>query len=117
MIPGDEQVNLDEVRKIRFEDEKPLKIELNLLHMDPSGVYAIKNRRLNTSSGSLMDKWRHLGFESDLTREEIKYLQAVSIPEIELERGSTDTEGTLKITVELDVQEVVLMHIYRRRKN
>ncbi|MGN8738048.1 GH39 family glycosyl hydrolase [Bilifractor sp. HCP3S3_D3] len=117
MIPGDEQVDLDEVRKIRFEDEKPLKIELNLLHMDPSGVYAIKNRRLNTSSGSLLDKWRHLGFESDLTREEVKYLQAVSVPEIELERGRTDTEGTLKITVELDAQEVVLMHIYRRRKN
>jgi xylan 1,4-beta-xylosidase len=117
MIPGDEQVDLEEVRRIRFEDEKPLRIELILQHMDSQGEYAVKNRRLNAKSGSLLDKWSRLGFESSLTREEIKYLQAVSIPEVELQRESTDAEGTLKVSVELEAQEVVLMHIYQRREN
>ena len=116
MIPGDEEVDLEELQRIRYADEKRLKMEWNLAGMEPSGEYAIKNRCINAKSGSLLDKWRRLGFEDDLRREEVKYLQAVSVPEIQMQRANADRDGLLKVTVELEPQEVVLMHIYHRRR-
>ncbi|MCI1655333.1 MAG: helix-turn-helix domain-containing protein [Lachnospiraceae bacterium] len=112
-----EEVDLEQVQKIRFEDEKTLKITLMLQHMEAAGEYAIKNRRLNARSGSILDTWRRFGFESELNREDVKYLQAVSIPEIEMQRETADRNGTLEVTAELEPQEVVLMHIYRRHRH
>ena len=103
------------MQKIRFEDEKTLKITLMLQHMEAAGEYAIKNRRLNARS--ILDTWRRFGFESELNREDVKYLQAVSIPEIEMQRETADRNGTLEVTAELEPQEVVLMHIYRRYRH
>ena len=47
------------------------------------GELAIKMRSLNKQSGSVLDEWGRLGYESKLNREDVKYLQAISVPRIE----------------------------------
>ena len=81
--------------------------------MAENGETTAKKRAINTQSGSVLDEWGRLGYERKLNREDVKYLQAISVPRIEMERGPTDAYRDLEIKVKLEPQEVVLLHIYK----
>ncbi len=109
---GDD-VDLDKVRKIRYEDEQILELDFVIGGMPERGEYAIKKRSINKESGSILDEWGKLGYETRLNRDDIKYLQAISIPGIEMERLTTSPGRTLEVGVKLRPQEVALLHIYK----
>ena len=81
--------------------------------MAEKGEYTVKKRSLNKQSGSVLDEWGRLGYETKLNREDVKYLQAISVPRIEMERVATDAYRDLEIKIKLEPQEVVLLHIYK----
>ena len=81
--------------------------------MTERGEYTIKKRSLNKHSGSILDEWGRLGYETKLNREDVKYLQAISVPRIEMERMATDAYRNLEIRIDLEPQEVALLHIYK----
>ena len=109
---GDE-VDLDRIRQIRYDDERKLEMKFLLRGMAEKGEYTVKKRSLNKQSGSVLDEWGRLGYETKLNRADVKYLQAISVPRIEMERVATDTYRDLEIKVKLEPQEVVLLHIYK----
>ena len=112
LVRGDE-VDLDRVRQIRYDDERKLEMKFLLKGMAERGEYTVKSRSLNKSSGSVLDEWGRLGYETKLNREDVKYLQAISVPRIEMERLTTDSHRNLEIKVKLEPQEVILLHIYK----
>ena len=61
--------------------------------MAEKGEYTVKKRSLNKQSGSVLDEWGRLGYETKLNREDVKYLQAISVPRIEMERVATDARS------------------------
>ena len=107
------EVDLDRIRQIRYDDERKLEMKFLLRGMAEKGEYTVKKRSLNKQSGSVLDEWGRLGYETKLNREDVKYLQAISVPRIEMERVATDTYRDLEIKVKLEPQEVVLLHIYK----
>ena len=108
-----EEVDLDRIRQIRYDDERKLEMKFLLRGMAEKGEYTVKKRSLNKQSGSVLDEWGRLGYETKLNREDVKYLQAISVPRIEMERVATDSYRDLEIKVKLEPQEVVLLHIYK----
>ncbi len=111
-VNGDE-IDLDCIRQIRYDDERKLEMTFMLRGMTERGEYTVKKRSLNKQSGSVLDEWGRLGYETKLNREDVKYLQAISVPRIEMERVITDAYRDLEIKVKLEPQEVVLLHIYK----
>ena len=107
---SDDEVDLGH---IRYKDERKLEIKFLLRGMTERGEYAVKKRSLNKQSGSILDEWSRLGYETKLNREDVKYLRAISVPRIEMERVVTNAFRDLEIEVELEPQEVVLLHIYK----
>lgn len=108
-----DEVDLDRIRQIRYDDERSLEMRFLLRGMTERGEYTVKKRLLNNQSGSVLDEWGKLGFETRLNREDVKYLQAISMPRIEMERVVTDMYRNLEIQIRLQPQEVVLLHIYK----
>lgn len=106
-------IDLDCIRQIRYDDERKLEMTFMLRGMTERGEYTVKKRSLNKQSGSVLDEWGRLGYETKLNREDVKYLQAISVPRIEMERVITDAYRDLEIKVKLEPQEVVLLHIYK----
>ena len=112
-LMDDDEIDLDRIRLIRYEDERKLEMKFLIRGMTERGEYAVKKRSLNKQSGSVLDEWGRLGYEKKLNREDVKYLQAISVPRIEMERVATDAYRDLEIKVKLEPQEVVLLHIYK----
>ncbi len=109
---GDD-VDLLKIRQIRYEDERQLEMRFLLRGLVCAEEYMIKKRFLGRQSGSVLDEWEKFDFETRLNREDIKYLQASSMPRIEMERAAADDAGRLELKVRLEPQEVELIHIYR----
>lgn len=112
-LTNNDEIGLDRMRQIRYEDERALEMRLILRGMAERGEYTVKKRALNMQSGSVLDEWGRLGYETRLNREDVKYLQAISVPRIEMERVATDACRDMEIKVKLQPQEVVLLHIYK----
>ena len=112
-VAASDEVDLDRIRQIRYDDERSLEMRFLLRGMTERGEYTVKKRLLNNQSGSVLDEWGKLGFETRLNREDVKYLQAISMPRIEMERVVTDMYRNLEIQIRLQPQEVVLLHIYK----
>ncbi len=108
-----DSVDLEKVRQVSYEDERILGFDFLFQKLQREGEYSVKKRSLNNSSGSVLDEWGKLGYEAKMSREDIKYLQAISVPRIEIERKKVSSDGKLRISVKLEPQEVVLLHIYK----
>ena len=109
-----DDVDLAGLWNMHFEDERILKLSFCIKAMAVPGEYVIKKRLLNAQSGSVLDEWKKLGFETRLNREDVKYLQSISVPRIEMERVHTGPQTELKFEISLQPQEVMLLHIYRQ---
>ena len=112
-VTDSERVDLDKIRMIRYEDERILELKMIIKCLSDPGEYTVKKRFLNKHSGSVLDEWGKLGFEARLNRDDVKYLQAISVPRIEMERIMTTPSGNLEIELKLQPGNVVLLHIYK----
>lgn len=107
-----DSTDLTTFRKIRYEEERVLELAFTLKHCPRQGELTVKKRILDSENGSVLDGWSRFGYEAKLNRNDIKYLQAVSVPGIEMGKVRTDENGTLELKIRLKPQEVALLHIY-----
>lgn len=110
-----EDVALNEACDMTFADDRPLRIHIDLLNPEKSGSYCIKKRTLNHLHGSVLDEWKNFNFDTQLTRQDVKYLEAVSHPKLTQEKVSVGKrEDKIGIEVVMEPQELVLIHIFHR---
>lgn len=96
-----------------FSDLKPLKITFTVADMEAGREYNVRKRRIRDGEGSILGEWKKLGYDRELTSQDIRYLRTSCYPRMELVRQTADPEkGVLSVSVTLDANEVVLIHIY-----
>jgi len=97
-----------------FTNDKPLTIKLHIQGLDADKVYCIKKRTLNNTHGNALNEWKKFQFDTRLTRPDVKYIEAISIPDLTQEKHKITKENTsLDIEVTMDVHEIDLIHIFK----
>lgn len=105
----------EQFEQLNVPGSKMLKLEFQIDGLRSDQDYVVKKRILNDEHGNLLHEWGKFHYDEHLTREEVKYLQAVTQPGIEMERMRTGEDRKLKFSLALEPQEVDLVHIYPRR--
>lgn len=109
-----EDVKLEDYRSMVFADEKPIHLSITLNNLTQTGDYYIKRKVLSRRHGSILDEWGKFQYETRLSREDVKYLQAASFPDMGQEKQTIRRKSdVLQMEVEMEPQEVVLLHIFR----
>ena len=112
MDEGTDSMDLEAFRKVRYEEERVLELHISLKNCPRQGELTVKKRIMDPENGSVLDGWSRFGYEAKLNRNDIKYLQAVSVPGIVMGKVMTDEKGDLELIIRLKPQEVALLHIY-----
>ena len=91
-------------------DSKPdfqFNIQLNGL----SGAYRMTHYVLNRQCGGCYELWQRMGEPSDLRKDEIEYLQSVSVPQVSVQTASAENGAiTLRCLVPLHGCHLVIVH-------
>lgn len=110
-----EDLDIDRYRMLHYQEEQPIHLEMDIRGLQSTGTYVIKRRMLNAEHGSILDAWETFGYETRLSRNDVKYLEAVSTPAM---RQSTITirepQEPIHLELTLQPQELSLLHIYYR---
>jgi len=107
-------VDLKKYRSMRFQDEKPLKLEVKILHPGAAGTWIIKKETLNQAHGSVLDAWAAFDFDTELSRQDVKYLDAMSTPAFSQSTVTIGNGASLSLEVVMEPQELSLLHIFRK---
>lgn len=89
--------------------QKVLKIALD--GVDENREYIIKKRIVNEEHGSILDEWRKYNYDTKLERTDIKYLQAICVPLLGMERVQSKKDK-LPLLIKMKSQEIGLYHIF-----
>jgi AraC-like DNA-binding protein len=96
-----------------FSDLKPLELNITVADLEPGREYSIRKRRIRDGEGSILGEWKKLGYDRELTGQDIRYLRTSCYPRMELVKKTADPEkGVLSIAVTLEANEVALIHLY-----
>lgn len=95
-----------------FDDRQRLAIKLDLQNVE-DGAYLARVFRVNQQFGSVLDMWRNMGYERDLSREDIAYLRKTCEPLLTIEQYSSHNH-MLSLDIELEANEVLLLILQRR---
>ena len=84
-----------------------------MIDLEPGREYSIRKRRIRDGEGSILGEWKKLGYDRELTGQDIRYLRTSCYPRMELVKKTADPEkGVLSIAVTLEANEVALIHLY-----
>lgn len=93
-----------------IEDTRSFCLDIVLCELN-NGEYQVKTRIINDDYGNLIELWKEMGYQNELTFNDVNYLQKRCIPKL-----STDIEPvadhTLHLNFEMKPNEVRLIHIY-----
>lgn len=92
-----------------FEDRDSLQLKLNLSDVQ-NGTYQVKIYRINGQNGSPLAKWGELGYQTELSRNDVKYLQRVCGPALSI--TSTEVkDGILSLEIMIAANEIGFVRI------
>lgn len=92
-----------------FENRETMQISLHLEGVQ-KGTYQIKTQQINEQYGDVLEIWGEMGYESELTRDDIKYLQRVCGSKIRIQSLKVDGD-TMHIDINLMPNEIRLLRI------
>ena len=92
-----------------FDDSGALKLELRLTDA-ADGIYQVKTYRINEQSGSVLRKWAELGYENELSRNDVKYLRRVCGPALSIQMMEAKG-GVLPLEVTIAANEIGFIRI------
>lgn len=72
--------------------------------------YVLKIHQVNEQHGSILDEWLRFDCDENITKDEIRYIKQVSGPALYKKKYLVE-EGKIDITIQLQVQEFVFVHI------
>jgi beta-xylosidase len=88
---------------------RSMKLSLTMRDVQP-GTYQVKIRRVNEMYGNILKLWGDLGYEQDLSREDIEYFRRVCEPNLTI-RNLEAADGALLLEEELQPNEIALIQI------
>lgn len=100
-----------EEQETLYEPAKNLLVQINLDHIR-DGEYTVKQKMLGEDTGNVFGEWKKMGCVSELSREDIAYLEQISVPHISVSRQKAEN-GRLSIDFELLESEICFCHIYQ----
>lgn len=108
-----EHESVDSPTKIKeiFADSGEITADLILKNVD-EGQYTIVSNRICQEKGSILDEWGKFQYAEILANDDIKYLREITQPERRMEKVAA-TEKSLRISMRLKPQEIVLLHVVR----
>ncbi|MBP3902122.1 MAG: helix-turn-helix domain-containing protein [Blautia sp.] len=86
-----------------FDDSNALKLELQLTDV-ADGMYQVKTYRINEQSGSILRKWGELGYEKELSVNDVKYMRRVCGPVLSIQMIEAK-DGVLPLEVTIAANE------------
>lgn len=92
-----------------YEDDFICERELELSGMK-NGSYQVRTQRVNARSGSVFDLWRKLGFNENLSADDIRYLSSVCEPLLQIEVVNVST-GRMPLQLVMEPNEVALIEV------
>ncbi|MBD5463297.1 MAG: helix-turn-helix domain-containing protein [Lachnospiraceae bacterium] len=92
-----------------FDDKDSLELHFTLRDVE-EGRYQMKVYRINEKSGSVLDIWAELGYEKELSRNDIKYFRRVCEPKLTMQKCDTEN-GMLKFAVMLVANEICFIKL------
>lgn len=95
-----------------FEDREPLELKLHLTDLN-DGEYKAKFYRINERSGSVINIWKELDFERELSRNDIKYFRRVCEPKLSIKKIDVDG-GAIDLKLNMEANEIVYIRISRQ---
>ena len=107
------QLQEDQIRK---EEVNSLFVDLQKrnIHFDleatQSGSYTIRMYSINEKYGSILDAWKEMTVEEEMTPEDIRYLERITTPRLQ-HRSCKETNGRLRFDIELEPNELKFIHI------
>ena len=110
-MTDEDKVELFELEQY-FEDNDPYWMEVHVTDLEPGVRYRIRQRVLNTHSGSALQRWIDLGATDSLSRDDLEYLSQTSVPNVLLQEKEAD-KGTLRISFRMEANEMRAIHITR----
>lgn len=110
---GSEEVELDKMKAGSYSRGTPLELSITVKHLNGNGPWYVKRRILNINNGSILDEWGKLQYETRLNRNDVKYLESISVPKLLLERALIDNaDNSVTLNAVLEPHEVCLIHIF-----
>ncbi|WP_029322386.1 GH39 family glycosyl hydrolase [Butyrivibrio sp. AE3004] len=110
---GPEEVPLDKMKAGTYSGGSMLDLSVTIKHLNGNGTWYIKRRILNRQHGSILDEWEKFQYETRLTRNDVKYLEAMSVPKLTLERAELEKpDNSISLKASLEPHEVCLIHIF-----
>lgn len=107
LLPED-QVDKKNIWKY-FEDRDSREIKIRLADVE-DGIYQMKTYSINEQNGSVLDIWGELGYESELTRNDIKYFRRVCEPKLKIQKVEAKG-GNLDINMTLAANEIAFIRL------
>ena len=107
-LTSETAVQKDETWKY-FEDRKILNLHLSLRGVK-EGKYRVKVYRINSSHGSVLDTWGEMGYENELSRNDIKYLRRICEPYLTIHMTET-VKDQIDVDEKLQPNEICLIRL------
>jgi beta-xylosidase len=92
-----------------FEDREAKELAIRLRDVR-DGVYQMKTYSINEKNGSVLDIWAEMEYESELTRNDIKYFRRTCEPRLKIQKVEAK-EQTLDLDVTLAANEIAFIRL------
>lgn len=104
----EDSIAADELPQM-FEDLNPLTIRLTFRHI-PEKNFRIRRQRVNKDHGNLLQGWREIDLEPDLSREELEHLRRATTYHLSAQ-NITASNGQLTFDLSLEANEITCIQI------
>ncbi len=92
-----------------FDERKKLQIKFRISHVN-NGIYRVKVYRINDQYGSVLQIWGDLDYDSELSRNDIKYFRRVCEPNLTIHKIKV-TDRVLRFEEQLLPNEIAFVKI------
>nr|MCR5777408.1 helix-turn-helix domain-containing protein [Lachnospiraceae bacterium] len=109
----DEDLDIRQSDAMIFDNDEPITLRLQLKNVAKAGNYCIKKRTLNSQYGSILNEWKKFQYNTRLTRQDVKYLDAISLPNLSQSEFTVEKDGgTIELEIKMEMHEVDLIHVF-----
>lgn len=103
----------DEVQKEHlwkyFDDHDNIEIRLKLTDMK-DGDYKVKFYRISVKNGNMLEIWKDMGYEKELSRNDIKYFRRMCEPKLTIQNFKV-SGGELELSIPMQANEIAFIRV------
>lgn len=92
-----------------FEDRDTLDLQLELNDL-PNGTYQIKTYCINIKNGNVMNIWKEMAYEKELSRNDIKYFRRMCEPKLTIRKQDVE-DAALKLNIPMQYNEIAFIRV------